>query len=719
MLIGQERTGKTSLKKSLKGENFNEEEKSTVGIDTDSLYFKVSTEIWKSGKVKEEVEFEAEYQFEHLAAAKVISKFLRKQRANLANLDSDSDSESELEPPDGSSTNISRYGSTKPSRNIESLHRQLPEKVARLVEKMLQEEENANHEDNIYSVLWDFGGQSVYYETHPIFLTEKAIYILVSDLSCDPDENAIPPVKTGLFEDKVDIECSKTNLDYLDFWMSSIYSLVSPNDLSSQENAPNVSHVLPRRLPPVFLVCTHADVPLGGSNARDLALKRYDFLQRKIYKEHLYKDFFVVDNTKSGSEEECIEVKRLREEVLAVAKELQLTKEEIPVKWLRYENKLRKKHDKWITLEEAKRIAFEDCEIQEDDEFSTLLNFLHDQRIVIHFSGSPELERMVILDPQWLVDVLKNVITVRRFKHTEHAVKDLWIQLEKTGILDEKLIDHAWRDLLENQESHKSLIAIMERLCLLSPWPSSKDSKQYLVPSMLMSPPTDDVLQLLDSVNIPSLFVTFASGRVPPGLFSRLMQYFLQWCGEEWNSEVSPQLFHNFAIFHILPARGISVIFWCHSSAIEVTVYSADNDEKEAEISCAIPWRLKFIFECMRKDFHWFNNLKYEICVCCPVCSKPGSVKCREHDVRGCECLHFLSESDLRRRHYCNRPGRSILWDRRIRFKQFECWFLFREEEEGAVMSTNQVLCQSHRLSWFDKTLILLKFNVLFFLNLI
>ena len=700
MLIGQERTGKTSLKKSLKGEDFNEKEESTVGIDTDSLYFKVSTEIWKSGKVKEEVEFEPEDQFEHLAAAKVISEFLRKQRANLAgsrqksDSDSESDSESELEPPDGSSASISRYGSTKPSRNIESLHGKLPEEVARLVEKMLQEEENANHEDNIYSVLWDFGGQSVYYETHPIFLTEKAIYILVSDLSRDPDENAIPPVKTGLFEDKVDIECSKTNLDYLDFWMSSIYSLVSPDVLSSQETTPNTSYVLPRRLPPVFLVCTHADVPFGGSNARDLALKTYGFLQHKTYKEHLYKDVFVVDNTKSGSEEECTEVKRLREEVLAVAKELQLTKEEIPVKWLRYENKLRKKHDKWITLEEAKRIAFEDCGIQGDDEFSTLLNFLHDQRIVIHFSGSPELERMVILDPQWLVDVLKNVITVRRFKHTEHPVKDLWIQLEETGILDEKLIDHAWRDLLDNQESHKSLIAIMERLSLISPWPSSKDSKQYLVPSMLMSPPTDDVLQLLDSVNVPSLFVTFASGRVPPGLFSRLISHFFQWCGEEWKSKVSPQLFHNFAMFHILPDQGISVIFWCHSTAIEVAIYSTDNDEKRVDISRAVYWKLRFILECMRKEFHWLNNVKYDMCVCCPVCSRPGSVKCRDHDVRGCECLHFLSESDLRQRQHCDRPGRSILWDRRIRVKQFECWFLIGEREEGAGMSTNQVRCQ-------------------------
>ena len=693
MLIGQERTGKTSLKKSLKGENFDEKEESTVGIETDSFYFKVSTEIWKGGKVEGEVQLDSEDQFENLAAAKVISEYLRAQRANLTGFrqkwdsDSESDAELELEPPDGSS---SAHGPTKPSSSIKSLHRKLPEKVARLVEKMLQEEENANHEDNIYSVLWDFGGQSVYYETHPIFLTEKAIYILVSDLSRDPDENAIPPVKTGLFGDKVDIECSKTNLDYLDFWMSSIYSLVSQDGLSSQETAPNV---VPRRLPPVFLVCTHADVPFGGSNARDLALKTYGFLQCKIYKEHLYKDVFVVDNTKSGSEEECTEVKRLREEVLAVAKELQLTKEEIPVKWLRYENKLRKKHDKWITLEEAKRIAFEACGIREDDEFSTLLNFLHDQRIVIHFRGSPELEKMVILDPQWLVDVLKNVITVRRFKHTEHSVKDLWIQLEETGILDEKLIYHAWRDLLDNQESHESLIAIMERLSLLCPWPSSEDSKKYLVPYMLKSFPTVGVLRFLDSINIPSLFVTFASGRVPPGLFSRLIVHFFHWCGEEWNSEMVPAMYRNFVNFHILPDRGISVIFWCHSSAIEVAVYSANNDEKIADISRAVPWKLRLTMESMRKEFRWLNNVEYDICVCCPVCSQQGSVKCREHDVRGCECLHFLSESDLRQRIHCNRPGSSLLKGCTIRVEMFECWFLFGEEEEGAGMSTNQVLC--------------------------
>ena len=49
MLIGQDRAGKTSLKKSLKGICFDPEEDSTVGIEVDPSHCKVSTETWKTG----------------------------------------------------------------------------------------------------------------------------------------------------------------------------------------------------------------------------------------------------------------------------------------------------------------------------------------------------------------------------------------------------------------------------------------------------------------------------------------------------------------------------------------------------------------------------------------------------------------------------------------------------------------------------------------------
>ena len=49
MIVGQDRSGKTSLKKSLKGICFNPDEDSTLGIEVDLYDFKVTTEIWKTG----------------------------------------------------------------------------------------------------------------------------------------------------------------------------------------------------------------------------------------------------------------------------------------------------------------------------------------------------------------------------------------------------------------------------------------------------------------------------------------------------------------------------------------------------------------------------------------------------------------------------------------------------------------------------------------------
>jgi len=45
MLIGQYHSGKTSLKRSLKGEVFRPDENTTVGIDVDPAHFEVSTEF--------------------------------------------------------------------------------------------------------------------------------------------------------------------------------------------------------------------------------------------------------------------------------------------------------------------------------------------------------------------------------------------------------------------------------------------------------------------------------------------------------------------------------------------------------------------------------------------------------------------------------------------------------------------------------------------------
>ena len=704
MIIGQGRAGKTSLKKSLTGETFSATERSTEGIETDPSHFKVSTAIWKTGERKKEIDFDSKFFFDH-HAAKLMIHDLRKERRDP--IHSGESKDAKESPVTTDERDISFRLSNEPCTSTKPTEEEarenmlvsdLPEDLATLVADMLLGDQTVDEEEEIHSILWDFGGQSVYYTTHPIFLTEKAIYLLAYDLSLNPHEKANVPVRKGLYKMNEEISDSKCNLDFLDFWMSSVYSLVRP-DAPCQGAA--VSDITPTRLPPVFLVCTHADQPYRSTDPRQLALELYGFLREKIYGNHLFKDVFVVDNTKSGGKQECPEVVRLRAEILSAAKKLPQVKESIPLKWLRYENELQllcKDGLKWIPFEKAREVASVKCAINDHDQFRTVLNFLHDQRILIHFSETPELEAMVILDPQWLIDVLKKVITVKSYEHSEENVEELWVKLEKTGILDERLLYHAWRPLFESQVTCQSLIAIMERFSLLCSWPPLDTNKQYLVPSMLMSPPTDDVLELLASVQIPSLFVRFESGRVPPGLFSRLILQVYKWCKEEWKSMLNPELFHNFALFHILPDRGTFVTFLCHSSSIEVVLHNgSDAVEVEAAgfshvqfdptMSRDIHAKLKLILECMRMEFGWLKNMRYEMCVSCPVCSQKSSVNCRAHEVRGCECLHFLSEIELQKVQYCTRGG---LRDCRIRTKMFAPWFSFSGAQEDRI-SVKQV----------------------------
>ena len=785
MVIGQERSGKTSLKKSLKGQLFNPREDSTVGIDVDPSHFKVSTEIWKAGEKDQETSVEA-ISFEHHAAQLIVGSLMEEkqtsekiaelpiqsERVPLVTVGSSSSSSQSVASSESQEANervleILQSGSslltggdssestTLASKSLKALNvschdskppdvpsvvyhdfkpsdvptndafnpsefdqqgaSKVPEDIANLVERLLHKVKKVEDEKDIYSVLWDFGGQSVYYITHPLFLTSRAIYLLAYDLSRNPHDKADPLTKQGMFKKLHDNFSMKTNMEYLDFWMTSVASLASQRgkQLTSSNRV-----LLPEKLPPVFLVCTHADEPYGGLDPCTLAGEIFDFLQNKPYSVHLFEHVFVVDNTKSGGKSECPEVLRLRKELLAVAKELPQMEEAIPIKWLQYEKALqamKEEGHQWISLERAKEIATEVCKINNDEEISTLLNLLHDQRIFIHFDDTPELNKLVVLDPQWLIDVFKKVITVKRYDHEEREFKDLWRKLEKTGILEEKLLEHVWSALLDQEETIESLIAIMEKFSLMCLWPPPPGScsKRYLVPSMLMSLPPQGFMKLLESAQFPSLFLKFESRQIPPNFFPRLVLQLFQWWAEEFPSHLSPQLHHNFARFYISRDVGCSVVFLCHPTSVEVVLLSerenadlpADLQSKmspsvdqghgtlEVTVARAVRRQLVLLLECMQKEFFWLNNIRCEVSFLCPACSQGGRVTfCQTHRVEGCkqqECLHFWSESEL-----CNCPKVVICCESadaveiKVQVKQFAPWFVLSNEKVSTLTAT-------------------------------
>ncbi len=740
MFIGQERSGKTSLKKSLKGDHFDASEESTRGIELDPSHCKVTTEIWRPDKPNETVSSDSPVSFDHHAARLIVRDLKGKQETSLSSIASGESSEatdnSQAEvdrsfPNHASSasqdTQITSEIKWDQEQREPTTEREIPDDLANSIETVIHEDVTADDAENkIYSVLWDFGGQIVYYVTHPLFLTARAIYLLVYDLSQNLDEKAIPVRKQGLFKELEDSFSSKTNMDYLDSWMSSVASLVGHNEVEIS----NPSEKLPPKLPPVFLVCTHADRYCGRDSAA-LAARVYGSLQEKSYSSHLFDGVFTVDNTRSGSEHECPEVIRLRDEILSVAKELPQMNEKIPLKWLKFEKELQKMikdGKKWLSLVEARKVAIDVCYISNDEEFMTLVKFLHDQRVIIHFDDTPSLKNMVVLDIQWLIDVFKKVITIEPYDGKGKQYKELWLKLEKTGILDEDLLEHVWGPLYDQKETSESLIEIMEKFSLLCSWPSSDERKQYLVPSMLMSHPSEDIIRLVKSSHVPSLYLTFNSSQVPIGLFPRMVLQFYQWCSKEWPSPCKPQFHQNFARFHICPDEGCSVILLCHSSFIEIVVHRAKGEVRDlskrlqamATKSCpnlgdlnpdeivarAVRRQVGLMLECMPKEFVWLRNVTCEMKVLCPVCCPGGSVQyCQDHGFTDCkqeQCLHFWSVAEFQSgQQFCDRSA--VAGDPRLNPKQFAPWFAFLNEEASTIekklqCSTNEIHVCSLRL---------------------
>ena len=746
MLIGQDRSGKTSLKKSLKGICFDPEEDSTEGIDVDPSHCKVSTETWTTGATESSQDSDFSLSFDYHTARWIVDRFEEETKETLfetstEEIECDLGSENTAtEPPrnldEGNfhgtsnlgltlSTEVTHVSSGPKEQNREDIHHSttsVPEEVAAVTETLLQGDLEDGREE-IYSTLWDFAGQSVYYETHQLFLTTRAIYCLVYDLSLNPQATATPLVKQGVYKKYQESLNLKTNVDYLDFWMRSVASLARCH--VEENNVIPKSEVLPKKLPPIFLVCTHADEPYADRNPGELAYEILGCLRDRSYGAHLV-DAFFVNNTKSGTESECSEVKRLRQKMLVVARELPHINEAIPIKWLKFNktiNALREEGNKSMSLKDINDIA-NVCKINQDKEFKTLMNYLHDLRSLIHFDDSYELNKLVVLDPQWLIDVFKKVITVQpAYQCTEKKFVDLWRKLEREGLLDEELLTYMWEPLLGNRETFQTLIAIMERFSLLCKWPSdSSKNKSYLVPSMLRSHPPDEITKLVDSASIPSLFLIFENGHVPPGLFPRLVLQFFQW-GEEnfWRPEKTI-FFHNFARFFPSDDGEVSVILLCHSSSIEIVVHRANVSDELAEdlssrlalsadfhcdatgLACApvVRRQLGLMLECMRNEFCWLRNMTYEMRVICPVCCYGGEVNyCHTHHQKRCkeeQCLHFWPVFELcrsKKKAICTRSASAK--NTRVSVMQFLHWLT---PSENQVNSSTFILVQSRSQSF-------------------
>ena len=230
----------------------------------------------------------------------------------------------------------------------------LPKDVTALVVQYLQNlklEEDIKAKEVILN-LWDFAGQHLYYASHSVFLSARAVYLLVYNLSKELSAQAERCARQGIHDIVLDNPNNETNLDNLLSWLVSAHSIMPAEDEAGRDNqAANLPYVRP----PMFIVGTNADQPSEDIKNIEKCIQKS--LSGKTYEKHVIRPFFAVDNTKSQEDDG---VQNLQKRIMEVLKQEPYMGEEVPLRYgfvhYLFISKRKKKHGALFKMTNANKI---------------------------------------------------------------------------------------------------------------------------------------------------------------------------------------------------------------------------------------------------------------------------------------------------------------------------------------------------------------------------
>lgn len=331
-----------------------------------------------------------------------------------------------------------------------------------------------NRQTKVAITFWDFGGQYVFYATHTLFHSNRAVYILVFDLSIDLEA----VVRDEEYPD--DTRANKNMEYFARFWMSSIHSFVG-----SEEGTQ----------PPVIIVGTHMDKLHGSPKEKRRKADRYFERIRGLFddsdiKYHFLPADFAIDNTDPSDNE----TKYLRDELFHIASS-RAEIYDIPARWISLAEALKKiQHLKIVSFESIVIIDRKNAlPLKDKMQIKLFLQYHHAKGTLVYFDEDP-LSSFVVLDVQYLIDAFKCIITSERFCSRDAAIRPLWIKLKKEGRLEMELLDKLWGNAsVQNFLAHKEvLLAYLKKHNILSEvlqfdehTGQSKGMGWFVVPSLL------------------------------------------------------------------------------------------------------------------------------------------------------------------------------------------------------------------------------------------
>ena len=500
MLLGPGGAGKSSLKHGLMGKPFDSSMNSTIVADVRSVRHEWAQagDQWREVTPEDEVE----------ELAQLLATVYNNPRGSQAHLSSELATTLFAGDMMPSNTDIPEgYDEKVKHMSITGIFSE-----AMAMAKGMDSTEITQLKPQPFLHIWDCGGQPVFLEVLPAFLTSRTMFLLLFDASTDLNTR----MRSVRYNQGIEItegEANMTTLELMGGWISNIHAnLVKRDDKDALLEYPRV-----------IVVGTRGD-KLNASEKDRVTKTLEEYLQDQHYSEVLGNHkVLIVDNTTSGQgEKEDNAYKYLRKEIDDfTSKKLNVR---TPITWVLFRKVLqilvKKESRNTITIGEAVAVG-KACEIKPED-VPKVLKFYHELGVVLFYPHIRGLGDKVILSPKWFVDCLGKVLNLEG----REAYGKMWDLLKKKGILVQPLYATAWRgcDGVEPEEMiqflvHFGLAANLETKQYYYP------VKQFFVPAVLPTFTGDPSSAITPGYKLRTtpLHITFSTGYVIPGFFTRLV----------------------------------------------------------------------------------------------------------------------------------------------------------------------------------------------------
>ena len=453
--------------------------------------------------------------------------------------------------------------------------------LQQVAQHALSQENVAAPQSEVLMHVWDCGGQPVFLDVLPTFLTSRTMFFLFFDARRNLLEKCSSlSHKAGRVVSKT--EQSFTALQLLTQWMASIHSMLARKGIlvdafttrseiespatqgnkahasdsfdSRQSSARNVAGEIIPKFPRIIPVGTHGDTVKKKKKKEKILSTLLSHCEDKAYTPLLL-DGVIVDNTTAGCGKKCEDegFKYIREKVHQFAsKHLSIP---TPVAWILFRKVLQRvaKSSPIVSYKRAVAVG-QACGIS-GNVVPSVLHFYHELAVFLHYTEIKSLSDQVIADPQWLIKQLGRLLAPEGLER-KVANQLYWKPLHEKGILVQPLYEEVWKEsILEPQ----SLADLLEHFLLAAPInrktaTSQIPGQKYFIPCVLqlssqmadsriescnVNTSSTHLATTLRKYCIPCvsesndcatqfvkmsspLHLTFSTQYVPPGFFTRL-----------------------------------------------------------------------------------------------------------------------------------------------------------------------------------------------------